>query len=78
MNAPRYAIDFAHPADIEATRKTITVALTPEEARYVRHFHGPAEQLDVETKAYALRHAYRIAPAGYLHDCDNIKLLMEH
>jgi hypothetical protein len=78
VTARRFAIDFAHPADIEATRKTIVVALSDDECRYVRHYRGPAEQLDVETKAMALRHAYRTAPAGYMHDCDNIKQLREH
>ena len=55
----RYEIAFEHPETGE--QRAITVELTADEV--AKAGHG----IDLFLHAYALRHGYAIAPAGFLH-----------
>lgn len=50
------------------------VALTVRDLAAARD----AEYPDLYAKAYALRHAYKQVPKGFLHDCDRIQAVRVH
>jgi formylmethanofuran dehydrogenase subunit B len=56
----KYTCDFVHPKTRE--RRTIVVDLNKTEVAALAHRHA------VVGEAYALRHAYRRLPRGFLHD----------
>ena len=60
----RFSCDFAHRTTGEC--KTIPVALTAEQVKSVEAI-CTADQATVLAMAYALNHAYRSAPKGFLH-----------
>jgi hypothetical protein len=61
----RYNCDFEHRDTGE--HKTIPVALTAEQVKSVEAIRGAADQATVLAMAYALNHAYREVPHGFLH-----------
>lgn len=65
----RYEVDFANPKTGET--RVIAVQLALQEIE-------KAEGQDLVLRAYAVRHAYREAPAGFLHVAGGQRPLRAH
>jgi hypothetical protein len=61
----RYSCTFEHPYTGE--RKTVPVALSAEEVRSVDALRARGDDAVLFAEAYALNHAYREVPKGFLH-----------
>jgi hypothetical protein len=66
----KFQCDFQNPKS--RARRLVTIDLTPDEVAASR----AAEDPDIYAQAYALQHAYRQVPAGFLHE--SIRLLPVH
>jgi hypothetical protein len=63
----KFEIKFANKTDKQT--RTVAVELTADETARARAHLCP----DVAIEAYALRHAYKRVPRGFLHICGRIK-----
>jgi hypothetical protein len=74
----KFECDFADPDD-RSQQVTVPVELTVDEVRAVRALRREGDpHVEVKTAAYALRHAYRVAPVGYLHIQGAVRPLLVH
>jgi hypothetical protein len=69
---------FTDPDD-RSQEVTIEVALTADEIKAIRVLRSEADpHLWTKIQAYALRHAYRMAPEGFQHIQGGIRQLLVH
>jgi hypothetical protein len=61
----RYSCSFQHRDTGEC--KIIPVALTAEQVRSIEAIRARGDDAVLFAEAYALQHAYREVPAGFLH-----------
>jgi hypothetical protein len=74
----KFECDFADPDD-RRQQVTIPVKLTADEIRAINGLRRDGDpHVEVKVKAYALRHAYAVAPRGYQHIQGGIRQLMVH
>jgi hypothetical protein len=72
----KFECDFADP-DNRRHQLTIPVELSTDEVKAIRALRRDGDpHVEVKIKAYALRHAYAIAPSGFLHIQGGIRQLM--
>jgi hypothetical protein len=69
---------FAHE-DRRHEELTIAVELTADEVKAIRALCREGdEHWEVKSRAYALRHAYRMAPQGFVHIGGGVRQVMVH
>ena len=61
----KFSCSFINPDTDE--RKSIPVSLTAQEVKSVEAVRAVGKDGDLYAQAYALRHAYRDVPKGFLH-----------
>ena len=74
----RFECDFADPDD-RSQQVTLKVELTAAEIKAINCLRRDGDpEVRVKIQAYALRHAYAIAPRGFQHIQGGIRQLMVH
>jgi hypothetical protein len=74
----KFECDFADPED-RSQQVTIPVQLTSDEIKVVNCLRRDGDpHVEVKIQAYALRHAYAMAPEGFQHIQGGIRQLVMH
>ena len=74
----KFECDFDDPDD-RGHQVTIPVTLTAGEIKAINCLRRDGDpHVEVKVKAYALRHAYAIAPSGFQHIQGGIRQLVTH
>jgi hypothetical protein len=72
----RFECLFTHP-DRRDEEITIDVTLTAAEVKAVRALYREGDPAaECKSQAYALRHAYQLAPSGYQHIRDGVRQVL--
>jgi hypothetical protein len=72
----RFTCAFAHP-DRRAEEIEIAVELTADEIKAINCLRRDGDpHVEIKVLAYALRHAYQIAPSGFQHIKNGIRQVM--
>jgi hypothetical protein len=74
----RFECRFAHP-DRPDQEMVIRVTLPEDDIKAINCLRRDGDPyVDVKSKAYALRHAYRMAPQGFVHIGGGVRQVMVH